>query len=660
MLPKFYFSLLLLVIPFLAQAQSHKALAQAGKKALQAGNCDAAMQHYQNARLKRPEKAEYAYLFAQAAMECHAYDLAEKALKSISDGTFLDAHFQLGVCQKSLGKYAEAKQAFEAYLSGTPSGAFAQKAEDEIVNCEFALSQTEESPFKIKNLGKKINSPYSEFAPVQRGDTLYYSSFRFDNRKDWATPKRKISKAVYSTKGRKGRPLRYGFNKDTMFTANLCFLPDGSGVYYNHCHYENGMNVRCDLYFREKKTKRKGWKSPVKLQINDAQFTTTQPAYAIDHQSHTAYILFASDRDGGFGGLDIWMAPIEDKHQLGTPINLEKINTAGNEITPFYDSVNAKLYFSSDDYLNIGGYDIFVAAAPSLTAISDTILPLAMPINSPANDLFFVPIGDGQTGYLASNRSGALFIDKQNQRCCNDLYQWTYTPPAPENPPLDSITLVDSTPVIPEIPTIPEPVTPTYTVTAQSMLDMLPIRLFFDNDEPDRRTTALTTQKTYLATYQKYYPKKEQFIQSFTKPLQGDDKGNARYEVDDFFEYDVKEGGDNLETFSDLLLQALRNGEEIEIILKGYTSPRAKSDYNKFLAARRISCVKNHFASFQKGVFQHFIQSGQLKISELPLGEAQTPTGISDDLWDRRMSVYSVEASKERRVEIIDMKVQEQ
>ena len=655
---KYLLSLLFsLALPFLAQAQSHRAFAQAGHQALRSGNCHAAMEAFQNAHLKRPSKVEYAALFAKAALDCQAFEIAEKTLKKIQEKS-PDATFHLGLAQKGQGKYEEAKSTFESYLSNHPSGAFAKQAADEIENCLYALSQKEDSPYLVKSLGKKINSPYSEFAPVLRGDTLFYSSFRFENRKDWAIPKRKISKAVYSTSGQKGRPMRYGFNKDTLFTANLCFLPDGSGVYYNHCQYENGMKVRCDLYFRQKKKKR-GWKKPIKLKINNPQFTTTQPSYYFDSQSNKPYILFSSDRDGGQGQLDIWMAPIADKHQLGEPINLEAINTSGNEITPFFDSIHAQLYFSSDDYLNIGGYDVFRVETASLNQIEADIQPLPMPINTPANDLFFVTTKDGNTGYLASNRTGSLYIDKQNQRCCNDLYSWTYTPPKPTIPTpelTDSIVEIDTTPPIPS-PTVKVPSTPTVTVTAQSMLDLLPIRLFFDNDEPDKRTTAVTTQKSYLQTYQKYYPKKVQFITSFCKPLKGDDKENARYEIEDFFEYDVKEGGENLKLFSELLLKALRNGEQVEIILKGYTSPRAKTDYNKYLAARRISSVKNHFNRFQNGVFNQFIQSGQLQISERPLGEAQTPTGISDDLWDRRMSVYSVEASMERRVEIIDLKI---
>ena len=108
--------------------------------------------------------------------------------------------------------------------------------------------------------------------------------------------------------------------------------------------------------------------------------------------------------------------------------------------------------------------------------------------------------------------------------------------------------------------------------------------------------------------------------------------------------------------FSNILLKRLNDGDQVEIFLKGYTSPRAKTDYNLFLSKRRISCVRNHFKTHADGIFKQFLKSGQLIISEKPFGETTASQKISDDLNDQRNSIYSVEASIERRVEIVEIK----
>lgn len=70
-------------------------------------------------------------------------------------------------------------------------------------------------------------------------------------------------------------------------------------------------------------------------------------------------IFFASDRDGGFGGVDIWMV-YNDNGKLSEPINCGvEVNTACDEITPFISSDGKYLYFSSNGGETIGGYDIF-------------------------------------------------------------------------------------------------------------------------------------------------------------------------------------------------------------------------------------------------------------------------------------------------------------
>jgi hypothetical protein len=99
-------------------------------------------------------------------------------------------------------------------------------------------------------------------------------------------------------------------------------------------------------------------------------------------------------------------------------------------------------------------------------------------------------------------------------------------------------------------------------------------------------------------------------------------------------------------------------GKKITISLRGYTSPRAQSDYNDRLADRRIASVRNEFAQWQNQALKPYIQSGQLKIIALPYGESKANAAVSDDLADRRNSIYTPAAARERRVEIEEVSEQ--
>lgn len=70
-------------------------------------------------------------------------------------------------------------------------------------------------------------------------------------------------------------------------------------------------------------------------------------------------IFFASDREGGYGGVDIWMV-YNDNGKLSEPVNCgSDVNTACDEITPFLSPDAKYLYFSSNGGETIGGFDIF-------------------------------------------------------------------------------------------------------------------------------------------------------------------------------------------------------------------------------------------------------------------------------------------------------------
>ena len=116
-------------------------------------------------------------------------------------------------------------------------------------------------------------------------------------------------------------------------------------------------------------------------------------------------------------------------------------------------------------------------------------------------------------------------------------------------------------------------------------------------------------------------------------------RDEAEAGLEEFFEEKVRRGHDYLLLFSDILLKRLEAGEDVEIFIKGFTSPRAKSNYNLALGQRRVSSVKNHFRSHLDRVFKPYLDSGQLKLTERSFGETTASTSISDDLNDQRNSI---------------------
>jgi len=180
----------------------------------------------------------------------------------------------------------------------------------------------------------------------------------------------------------------------------------------------------CSIY---KSQLRNGiWQKPEPLpaSINDPNYTATQPALGRTAKSDREIVYFVSNRPEGRGGLDIWYTVWDDKKNVYSKVRSlgSKLNTEGDEMTPFYDLPSRTLYFSSTGHPGIGGLDIFKAFGErnKWTHLKN----VGYPLNTSYDDLYFTVNRSGEEGFLASNRPGANSVN--NETCCDDIYHYRW------------------------------------------------------------------------------------------------------------------------------------------------------------------------------------------------------------------------------------------
>jgi hypothetical protein len=91
----------------------------------------------------------------------------------------------------------------------------------------------------------------------------------------------------------------------------------------------------------------------------------------------------------------------------GPAVNLgQELNTPFNEDRPFLINKGKTLFFCSQGHENIGGYDLFRSDMQP-NGLWSPPKNLGYPLNTPDDNIFFMPVGDGKSGYYAVVREGS-------------------------------------------------------------------------------------------------------------------------------------------------------------------------------------------------------------------------------------------------------------
>ncbi len=299
---------------------------------------------------------------------------------------------------------------FQRYMATHASDEKKANAKNYINYCNNA-KELIQHPVKVKitNLGSVINSPWSEYAPVITADE---------------------SEIIFTYRG----PQSTGGLEDPRFR------PDSNGEYYEDifmaqklgsnwlapenvadlCTKGNDASIAISIdgqtLFTFRSTPQDGgdifmskldgnqWTQPVRLGSNiNTKFW--EGSCSLSSDGRTLY--FASERPGGFGGRDIYYSPLLKDGSWGPAVNLgPNINTPLNDDAPFIHPDNITLFFSSEGWNSMGGYDIFYSSMNPEDSSWNTPVNMGYPLNSPDDDRYYVLSADGARGYFSSNRNG--------------------------------------------------------------------------------------------------------------------------------------------------------------------------------------------------------------------------------------------------------------
>lgn len=314
------------------------------------------------------------------------------------------ASYKMGDYEKALIYYGK----FE-FLLGKSSHEFSDIADKEAAEEAEMIAQLDNniracyisrdsvtflSVKEIENLGENINSRAHEYFPFVSNDqnlliftgcksdfsdeNLYYSTFQNGM---WNSVQPLGSK--FNTKANEG-----------MSTI----VRDGKTMYFSACGRE-GVLGPCDIWQASIVGTEIKDVSTVAGGVNSEKYESQA---AISCDGTTLY--FASIRDGGFGGTDIWVSKKDLNGTWSEPLNLgPSINTPGDEQSPFITNDGQTLYFSTDGRPGLGDWDIWMSRVDDEGNWSEPI-NLGPPINSAHRELCFIMAADGKTGFFASDR----------------------------------------------------------------------------------------------------------------------------------------------------------------------------------------------------------------------------------------------------------------
>lgn len=312
----------------------------------------------------------------------------EKASKSVSqnykesnlkeENAPIDVYLYLGNAYRVNNRLPDAIASYKQYKELLPDDEvnLHKYADKQIEACNIASSFMS-TPIDIEfiNLGENINSNNDDFKAVNSGDgntLVYMHRLPF------------YDAVYYSTK------VDGQWTEPENITPQL--MSDGD-QYITYVSYDGKTllltredEFNSDIYISHFVDNRWSKSEPLGTNVN-TKYWESHACMSKDGKK----LYFTSNRRGGVGEMDIYVSDLTPEGIFGPAKNITELNTELNEDTPFITLDGKQLFFSSQGYMNMGGYDIFVShlEEDNTWSVPENV---GYPVSTTDDDLFYYPI----------------------------------------------------------------------------------------------------------------------------------------------------------------------------------------------------------------------------------------------------------------------------
>lgn len=312
--------------------------------------------------------------------------------------------YYLGIVDYSNEDFEKAQKDFQKFMNLSDGMELYGSLQDEAINYlnwsdflqETMSKPVDFRPTRIEYLAPRANY-YEPFISYDENE-LYFLREEIirDSVRDSFLSSQETKKEILTGKAKKNDKGFFdrGFVEDLPFNTGkregrVCITPDNNLLLFSVKNTEK-ENSSWDIFYCEKYDGY--WTESKRLNISTNSYDELQPSISSDGN----ILYFVSDRPGGKGKYDIWYSKRESKNIWSDPINMGGfINTPYDEMMPYISADNQMIYFISNGWRSIGGFDIFYSNINSQSKPNN----IGYPINTEESERGIGVLADGKTAY---------------------------------------------------------------------------------------------------------------------------------------------------------------------------------------------------------------------------------------------------------------------